>query len=329
LPFDAARWNLTDIKNITDMTGKAVGVSFAFKLVYTPLNGFKFAENNIMIRVRFYNQSVTETVPGTDGTTLYSYTVNAGEMKMDFVVNKWVWNIDSVKQLAAKLQNAGFDVNIPQGESRLALWVNLASINKTKLFLAENEPETIEGQSTATNICIENNRVNIEDNKTATAQEQPIIIQRPVIKLGFANETTTLGGFFRFVSNATVTNMTGTGSVEMVPVKASYIAAGSHMRLFIGYPYFGNGTLTHDPSIGVDIPKTQTSPSGTSPSAPQVTVQTPTGMDDTPVVTGGSVIPLFSPELLIVLVIIVSAIAATLYMTKWKRKTPVNMVGTR
>ncbi len=323
-PFDAARWNLTNIKNITDTTGKAVGVSFAFKLVYTPLNGFKFAENNIMIRVRFYNQSVTETVPGTDGTTLYSYTVNAGEMKMDFVVNKWVWNIDSVKQLAAKLQNAGFDVNIPQGESRLALWVNLASINKTKLFLAENEPETIEGQSTATNICIENNRVNIEDNKTATEQEQPIIIQRPVIKLGFANETTTLGGFFRFVSNATVTNMTGTGSVEMVPVKASYIAAGSHMRLFIGYPYFGNGTLTHDPSIGVDIPKTQT-----SPSAPQVTVQTPTGMDDTPVVTGGSVIPLFSPELLIVLVIIVSAIAATLYMTKWKRKTPVNMVGTR
>ena len=128
---------------------------------------------------------------------------------MDFVVNKWVWNMDSVKQLAAKLQNAGFDVNIPQGESRLALWVNLASINKTKLFLAENEPETIEGQSTATNICIENNRVNIEDNKTATEQEQPIIIQRPVIKLGFANETTTLGGFFRFVSNATVTNMTG------------------------------------------------------------------------------------------------------------------------
>jgi hypothetical protein len=52
-------------------------------------------------------------------------------------------------------------------------------------------------------------------------------------------------------------------------------------------------------------------------------------MDDTPVVMGGSVISLFSPELMIALVIIVSAIATTLYMTKWKRKTPVNMVGTR
>jgi hypothetical protein len=48
-------------------------------------------------------------------------------------------------------------------------------------------------------------------------------------------------------------------------------------------------------------------------------------MDDTPVVIGGTVLP----ELLIVLVIIVSAIAETLYMTTWKRKTPVNMVGTR
>jgi hypothetical protein len=328
LPFDAARWNLTDIKNITTPEGKAVGVSFAFKLVSTWLPGFKFAENNIMIRVRFYNQSVIETVPGTTST----YTVNAGEMKMDFVVNKWVWNMDTVKQLAANLQNERFNVTIPQGESRLALWVNLASINKTKLSLAENEPETIESQSTATHISIEDNRVKILANKTATEQEQPIVIQKPVIKLGFANETKTLGGFFRFVSSAKVTNGT---SVEMVPVKASYIAAGSHMRLFIGYSYFGNGTLEHDPSIGVDTPQTQTGPSGTSPSEtgpstpPQVTVQTPTGMDDTPVVIGGIAIPLFTPELMIVLVVIVSFIAVTLYMTKWKSKTPVNMVGTK
>jgi len=325
LPFDAAKWNLTDIKNIITPEGESVGVSFAFKLVYTPLYRFQFAENNIMIRVRFYNQSVTEQ----SVDKLYQYNVTAGEMKMDFVVNKWVWNMDRVKQFVAKLQDAGFNVTLPQGESRLALWVNLASINMTKLSLAEDDPETIEGQSTATHICIENNRVNIVANKTATEQEHPIEILKPVIKLGFANETKTLGGFFRFVSNATVNYHNGTTTI--VPVKASYIAAGSHMRLFIGYPYFGNGTLEHDPSIGVDTP--QTSPSGTSPgetgpSAPQITVQTPTGMDDTPVVIGGTLIHLFTPQLMIALVIIVSVFAATLYMTKWKRKTPVNVVGT-
>jgi hypothetical protein len=30
------------------------------------------------------------------------------------------------------------------------------------------------------------------------------------------------------------------------------MSAGAHMRLFIGYPYFGNNTLEHDPSIGVE-----------------------------------------------------------------------------
>ena len=38
----------------------------------------------------------------------------------------------------------------------------------------------------------------------------------------------------------------------MVNVTAAYLAAGSHLRLFIGYPYFGNKTLEHDPSIGVE-----------------------------------------------------------------------------
>jgi hypothetical protein len=36
-----------------------------------------------------------------------------------------------------------------------------------------------------------------------------------------------------------------------VNVTASYIAAGAHLRLFICYPYFGNYTLEHDPTIGL------------------------------------------------------------------------------
>jgi hypothetical protein len=36
-----------------------------------------------------------------------------------------------------------------------------------------------------------------------------------------------------------------------VDVTASYIAAGAYLRLFICYPYFGNYTLEHDPTIGL------------------------------------------------------------------------------
>ena len=46
-------------------------------------------------------------------------------------------------------------------------------------------------------------------------------------------------------------NETG-GTYQYVNVTASYIAAGAHLRLFLCYPYFGNYTLEHDPTIGLD-----------------------------------------------------------------------------
>jgi len=317
LPFNAATWSLNEVRNITT-DGKIIGVSFAFKLVHVPdwMPGLKFAENNIMIRVRFYNTTVEETVPDTG----YKYTVYAGEMKMDFVVNKWVWNIDSIKALIDYLRNQGIDVKVPEGKTRLALWINLASINITKLPIAEGEPEEVEEHSTATHMEVEDMHEDIRPNMTLTSQEKPIEVSRPVIKLRFANETTTLGGFFRFVSSAKVKDYPKVGEASTVPVKAAYIAAGAHMRLFIGYPYFGNGSLEHDPSIGVDVPGIDTTP--------QYTVQAPSGINEiTPTVIGKYVLPLLTTELAAVLVGAVSLVAILIYAVKWKRKAPINMVG--
>jgi len=319
LPFNAGTWSLGDIHNITTSEGKVIGVAFAFTLQSLPdwMPNMQFAENNIMIRVRFYNETVEETVPGTD----YKYTVNAGEMKMDLVVNKWEWNIDTLKVLIEQLQQEGFDIKIPEGKSRLALWVNLASINMTKLPLAEEEPEAIEHYSTATHMEIEDDREDITANKTLTETEleRPIEIPRPMIKIKFANETSTLGGFFRYVSSAKISDYPELGDVSIVPVKAAYIAAGAHMRLFLGYPYFGNGTLEHDPSIGVDIASVDTTP--------KYSVQAPSNSEVTPTVMGAYIPPLFSPPLMLALIVVISATAITLYALRWKRKTPVNMVG--
>jgi hypothetical protein len=317
LNFNAATWSLGDIHNITTTEGKTIGVAFMFKLVDTWLPGFQFAKDNIMIRVRFYNETVEETVPDTD----YKYTVNAGEMKMDLVVNKWEWNIDTLKELIQRLREEGFDITIPEGKSRLALWVNLASINMTRLELAEKNPEGIEQQySTTTHMRIQEDMPeDVTVNQTQTQAERPIDVLRPIIRIGFANETKDLGGFFRYVSSAKVSDYPETGDVNMVPVKAAYIAAGAHMRLFLGYPYFGNGTLEHDPSIGVDTPSVDTTP--------KYTVQAPSGSDITPTVVGAYIPPLFSPPLMLALIAVISATAIVLYAIKWRRKTPVNMVG--
>jgi hypothetical protein len=81
-----------------------------------------------------------------------------------------------------------------------------------------------------------------------------------------------------------------------VNVTASYIAAGSHLRLFICYPYFGNSTLEHDPTIGLT-------------SAPMI----PT---------------LVTPTLLAILVGASIAIAATVAAVKLRKK-PVNIISIR
>jgi len=74
---------------------------------------------------------------------------------------------------------------------------------------------------------------------------------RERIKLHFhCGKTDVPVGFLEFVPWARLLNEAG-DTVDFVNVTASYIAAGHHLRLFICYPYFGNYTLEHDPTIGL------------------------------------------------------------------------------
>ncbi len=209
-------------------------------------------------------------------------------------------------------------------KSGLALWINLASINATKIKDAESRSEDIEGMSTVSHIMVEGNPVFVKPNKT-DEDERPIIVEKKpheYFKLQFATTDKTLAGFFQFIASAKVTNDT-TKKTEKVPVKASYIEAGAHMRLFISYPYFSNGTLEHDPSIGVEVPETTTLEATT----PKYVVEVPPGSEVMPRVLGG-VIPFVTQELVMILVVAVSVIAIAVLIAKWKGKI-VNVVGVK
>jgi hypothetical protein len=56
-------------------------------------------------------------------------------------------------------------------------------------------------------------------------------------------------GFFRWVDQAVIT-WPG-GEQEAVNVTASYVPHSTGLAVFLAYPNFDNGTLLHDPSIGV------------------------------------------------------------------------------
>lgn len=300
LPFSAGIWTLTEVKDIT-AGDDVIGVAFAFKLVDLPLTPrFEFAENNIMIRNRFYFVPVTEVVDG------HEYNVSAGEMKMDLVINNWKWNLDTLKPLLSELRDLG--IGIPEGRTGLALWINLASINVTSI--TPYQAENVETISTTSEMEIDDTPVPVVQNQTGDI-EKPITAPRRFfahyrIRFTKAKNDTTLTGFFKFVSQAKAGD-------RLVNVTAAYIEAGYHMRLFIGYPYFGSETLVHDPSLGLEVPETMT-PEATTP---VYKVEAPSGINQ---IMPRVLLPLTTLQIAIILAGAVSIIAAIIFVAKWKRK---------
>lgn len=250
LPFSGCQWELNNPMNVTK--GDVEYLSFNFTLVDVPdyRPNLQFAENNVIIRCRFYYTPATEDVDGN-----YTYTVDAGELKMDLVVKHWDWNIDKLEPLLQELRDEGIEV--PEGEAGLALWINLASINLTKL--AEDDAVTAgdtsftEKASTTRNIYVEGQSVSTVQNRTGLEDEQPLQKRaRERFKFRFERGNATFAGFFKFVPKALVRDPVNNTVIDVVDVTASYISAGGHMRVFLGYPYFGNNTLEHDPSLGIE-----------------------------------------------------------------------------
>ncbi|MEM2106017.1 MAG: hypothetical protein QXV21_06110 [Candidatus Bathyarchaeia archaeon] len=260
LPFSACSWNLSGPVEVTRDDGVSY-ISFNFTLVNAP-GVFDFADGNVMIRCRFYKTDATESVYG-----LYTYTVKAGELKMDLVIQNWEWNIDKLNDLFEFLES--YNITVPKLRAGLALWVDLASIEIEDIPIAEQDAtnttmpvpenstlapiEPVEGISTLSDIIAGGQRVQVRNR--ITSDTVPLNVRarlRERFRLRFANESQTLAGFFDFVNTAVVINATDPQDKTVVDVTAAYKLAGNHMRLFIGYPYFGDNILEHDPSIGVE-----------------------------------------------------------------------------
>jgi len=231
--------------------------------------------------------------------------VAAGQLKFDFVVSNWKWNTDRLEAFVDWLNRnyPEYDMDIPPHKTGLALWISLASIKIEDLNYAESEVQNqeqnlVETRSQMRGAMIRDQYYPVNENKTADdgEDERPIQLTNQIrdrVRIHFARKETTMAGFLEFVPWARFLNETG-DTVEYRNVTASYIAAGAHLRLFICYPYFGNYTLEHDPTIGLT-------------SAPPI----PT---------------LIKPQLLITLIGVTIAIAVAVAAVKLRKKT-VNIVN--
>ncbi len=296
LPFSACSWELD---------GPALVVkeevsywAFNFTLEDVRMGAFDFAEDNIQIRCRFYNTSATEVIDDD-----HNYTVAAGQLKFDLIVKNWEWNLDKITPFFEELVDE-YAIEIPPHKTGLALWMNLASIRIEDLDYVENELQNqeqnlVEARSQMAGAMIRDQYYGVGKNETALGEDEkpiPLMDQlRERARIRFARREGTMAGFLEFVPWARLLNETG-DTVRYVNVTASYIAAGGHMRLFLCYPYFGNKTLEHDPTIGL----------------------------------ASALLPptLVTPELLGALLIATGAIVTAVAIFKWKKKT-INVVGVR
>jgi hypothetical protein len=101
----------------------------------------------------------------------------------------------------------------------------------------------------AQNMYVEGDKISVIQNNTGNDEIQLQNRWRERFTIRFEKGNATFAGFFKFVPQAIITDGTTYNTTD---VTASYISAGAHMRLFICYPYFGNYTLEHDPSLGVE-----------------------------------------------------------------------------
>jgi hypothetical protein len=256
LPFSACSWELTGPKLVSKDTVSYWSFNFTLKMV--PMPRLEFAENNIQIRCRFYNTSATETPDPSHPE--YNYTVAAGQLKFDFVVSNWEWNIDKIKDFVDWLKEThpNLDITIPPHKTGLALWINMASIKLEDMSTAANEiqsqyQETVETMSQMRAASINDEYCPVTVNETQNEYERQVRVTsrfRNRTRVQYANVEGNISGFLEFVPWARLLNKTE-DTVGYVNVTASYIAAGAHLRLFICYPYFGNYTLEHDPTIGL------------------------------------------------------------------------------
>lgn len=257
LAFSGCNWTMGDVRPITASNGTPIGIAFNLTLADAPQK-FEFAEGNVILSARIYNSPVIETVSA--GGEQYSYSIAAGEMKIDLVVNGWDWNFDP--KTVSLLNTTSITIS-----PALALWVDASSFyvngSVSSLF---NDLDDVKMQAANGNFVFSTDDANATLNlqrqdqdansfnfhlKVAQKNIAGRIMKFPApAKLRLTDEGT-LGGFFKFVPTAIVVGDTGAGST--VNVTAAYLSAGNHVKVYICYPYF-NGTLIHDPSLGIEQP---------------------------------------------------------------------------
>ena len=260
-PFNKGVWALDGPSNI-ESGDQTIGVQFTWQLVKVPDSKWTFLEGNVEIRNRLYFTSVQERV----NNTLMNLT--KAELKSDLIIKKWNWNFDSFYSLlnSGVSKSSALSIISTYMKPYLSLNIHFTAVRPTaKVFDSLNQmvnSEDLEDFEDL-NIVQGTNGITMHlgeiENQDFEIERTKIVGHSEILPGLMLAKNSTIGGFFRFVPNATVTypstKPTESGQSKQVKVSGFFWPAGRQVKAFLVYPYFGNGILEHDPSIGVISPQ--------------------------------------------------------------------------
>lgn len=243
-PFSQGKWELTPIQEIKAKDGTVVGLAFAFILSDSIDPSFGFVKGNIMIRNKLFFNPVEMQVENN------KVVLSNAELKTDIIVSNWRWNYDIFYNAFKELPYP-----LPEIEPNLALSIsfNIRSVGEKNLVEIFNEERDGKGFSGEDNLGF---KVRVGDRTFTVGkvqEEGSITTMDGLPKLEMLTDRGNIVSFFRFspIANIVYGDQSNTKSID---VKGVFWAAKSLNALLV-YPYFSNGTLLHDPSIGVSSPE--------------------------------------------------------------------------
>ncbi|MCW4046708.1 MAG: hypothetical protein NWE99_03990 [Candidatus Bathyarchaeota archaeon] len=158
------------------------------------------------------------------------------ELKMDLVIKGWDWNIDKLNGFFAQLQS-DYGISAPAMHAGLALWTDMASINVTKIPIAEEDANTVVAQvpesstmapsefvelnSDMSDIIAGGQRIRVRNVQASDTTPFNLGKRYGSFRLQFAEGSQTLAGFFDFVNTVVVIDSETMGK-SAVNVTAAY-----------------------------------------------------------------------------------------------------------
>ena len=237
-PLSAFEWTLTtgqvtDGDVITEVwlkyTKSGVRSSMMDDMPLASLDGMgdiqRFSDVTIQIYAHIYLDDYTGQVSDDHGVQ-FNYTVaGRSELKMDIGIGNFPFSSENSSVTIETLQRD-----------------NEATANQ---FMHRHRMETRE-RFRNVSLDSEMNWTTTGGNESRFERMNATECQR----LDFVDSETTLAqGFFSWLDTAVIT-WPG-GDTEAVTVNASYVPVGDGVAVFLSYPYFDDGSILHDPSIGL------------------------------------------------------------------------------